>query len=228
MWVLNISSDEKVVSSRYNMQLAKCMPAVLWLRNYCANAIRHWWSFGCSNYSLNMKWMKNFALQYTINSYSRPPGCNGQCLCNGTRISVSIMQYTFFEYGCSWPPSTFSRGSEGSIFATFWYIRAKVWVFNCYLVGYLFQITEEQHLHFRWLGRTWSGCPPTRRSYNIFMFIAHCSCLKWGNHTCQSYELAYSAMYRSLRMLSYVIMTPHDVLYLPSKFVHGIRGHPVK
>ncbi|CAL1299364.1 unnamed protein product, partial [Larinioides sclopetarius] len=28
-------------------------------------------------------------------------------------------------------------------------------------------------------------------------------------------------------MLPYVIMAPHDVLYLPSKFVHGIRGHPV-
>ncbi|GFU71289.1 hypothetical protein TNCV_3782741 [Trichonephila clavipes] len=28
-------------------------------------------------------------------------------------------------------------------------------------------------------------------------------------------------------ILSYVIMAPQDVLYLPSKFVHGIRRHPV-
>ncbi|GFT07752.1 hypothetical protein TNCV_1213611 [Trichonephila clavipes] len=28
-------------------------------------------------------------------------------------------------------------------------------------------------------------------------------------------------------MFSYVVMAPQDVLYLLSKFVHGIRGHPV-
>ena len=43
----------------------------------------------------------------------------------------------------------------------------------------------------------------------------------------QSCQLTYNAIYRFLSMLSYVIMAPHNILCLSSKFVYGIRGHPV-
>ncbi|GFU72786.1 hypothetical protein TNCV_1515481 [Trichonephila clavipes] len=36
-------------------------------------------------------------------------------------------------------------------------------------------------------------------------------------------ELPYSATYHFRPILSYVIMATYDILYLPSKFVHGIR-----
>lgn len=71
------------------------------------------------------------------------------------------------------------------------------------------------------------GWIPCRFLFVWFIMIAYSRHLQRSNHTCRLWKLVYSATYRFPPMLPYTIMVPKYFLYLPSKYVYEILGHPV-
>ena len=137
------------------------------------------------------------------------------------------MQHNLFEYSylCGlWTPSTFSRGSKESMFRQvlvhpkdhfmFWLLSRQMSFpiqLKSRMSNFVRQAVEEVDIY--------------ELGVRITIYI-HCALSISGPYV----PILRPQMHHHLSLfaLAYLIMAPHNVLYLPVYFIHGIRGHPIK